>query len=161
MSTKTKNIIKYIIVAVVCVALIAGAIALISSLVKKDDGKDTIGKSAYDIGGINEVGEFEESKGTLYTTESYPVEGLEITVDFENTINYQVFFYDESGKFISSSDVLNTKFADEIPATATSFRIEITPDWEELEITDEDDMTISWYEVGKYAKQLTVKIDEE
>ena len=35
---------------------------------------------------------------------------LEISLAFDNNVNYQVFFYDEDGEFVSASDVQTKKF---------------------------------------------------
>lgn len=159
-SEKTKNILK----SVACIALVAATVLGVASLFshKKDDLKEI--KPVFSIGGLSESGKYVEQDNTIYTKEAFECKDLRIDVDFEKTITYKVFFYADSGEFISSTEELTENFVSAVPGGATHARVLITPDWKELEIVKNDEKVIKWYEIAKYAGQLTIKTakaDEE
>ena len=152
-SNKTKNILK----SVACIALVAATVLGVASLFshKKDDLKEI--KPVFSIGGLSESGKYVEQDNTIYTKEAFECKDLRIDVDFEKTITYKVFFYADSGEFISSTEELTENFVSAVPGGATHARVLITPDWKELEIVKNDEKVIKWYEIAKYAGQLTIK----
>lgn len=152
-SNKTKNILK----SVACIALVAATVLGVASLFshKKDDLKEI--KPAFSIGGLTEQGKYVEQDNTIYTKEAFECKDLRIDVDFEKTITYKVFFYADSGEFISATEELTENFVSAVPGGATHARVLITPDWKELEIVKNDEKVIKWYEIAKYAGQLTIK----
>ena len=157
MKQKTKKNLKKVLIGVACV----GGVALLASGTKvlmdyNESDVKTI-HPTFAIGGLDSNGKYEESETTLYTKEAFECKGLTITLDFENDITYQVFFYDEDGKFVSSSDVLDEKYNDEIPTGATHARVEVTPQWTDVE---EDDQKLDWFDIRTYSKQLTIEVDK-
>lgn len=97
---------------------------------------------------------------TLYTKTAFECQGLEIKLDFDSHIEYEVFYYKSNGNFLESSGVLENGYTANVPALATHARIEITPEWDELgdDYAKEKDQVIKWYEVTKYSSQMEVRI---
>lgn len=155
MKLKSKFVLKKLGLAVVVIGLAAGAGVAISNLVKnlKDDShKLTLN---YDIGGLNEAtGKYEETKETLYTKDKFACYGLTAKLDFDATINYQIFYYDILDNYISATNVLNKGFSDAAPVNGAYARIEITP-------TNDEDNKISFTEKIKYSNMLTVNVAKD
>ena len=117
------------------------------------DKTDEVSKYDYTIGAIDETGKLIESKKSLYTEEMQTVEGLTIELDEETAnITYKVAFYNEDGEFVSMTEAMSEDFdATTIPEGVAFFRIVITPNQ-----VDDEDVTVTIWNVGKYAKQLEV-----
>lgn len=159
-SGKTKELIKNIVSVVLVVGTLLGAVALFKGLGADEDGLVKVSPS-FEIGGLNEYGKYRESDGSIYTKEAFECQGLNVAMEFDATISYEIFFYDKYGEFLYSSGVLTKDFKDELPSTVSHARIQITPDWNALDIKNTKDQVVKWYEVLKYAKQLTIKVDEK
>ena len=157
MRFRRKNV-KSILSAILLIAVVVGAFAGLSSLADREQMEV---HPSFSIGGLNEYGKYRESDGTIYTKDAFECQGLNVAMEFDATISYELFFYDKYGEFLYSSDVLKTDFKDELPSTVSHARIQITPDWHALDITEEKKQVVKWYEVLKYANQLTVKVDAE
>lgn len=158
---KSKNVFSKIISFVLFVATIIGAVALINHFVSNkadDDGLVEI-NPIFEIGGLTESGKYEETKESLYTNKAFECLGLEVKLEFDSTINYQIFFYDDLGNFVSSSGVLTEHYTDDIPNGVSHARIEITPVWEDD--VDEEEKELNIFQIRKYVKQLTIKVLEE
>lgn len=159
MKRKTKNVLKTTALAVLGIGAIVGGASLINNMKGEDDGLKAI-HPTFEVGGLNDAdGKFEESKKTIYTKNAFECQGLEIEVDFDNNIKYQVFFYESDGDYISASQLLEGNQDLEVPTLATHARMEITPIWD----TDvkEKDQEIKWYQVVKYSSQLDIKVNKE
>ena len=162
-SRKTQNTIKNVVSAVLAIAILLGVASLIGGLTRADDEGLVEIHPVFSVGGVNELGKYIDDNGSIYTEEAFECRGLKIRLDFEETIDYEVFFYDGGGKFISSSGMKEETSVIEVPTFATHARIEITPDWEALgeDYEDKEDQIVKWYDVSKYAKQMTIKVDKE
>ena len=158
-SRKTQNTIKGIVSAILVIATILGAASLFKGFAD-DDGLIKVSPT-FTVGGLNVDGKYIETDGTIYTKEAFECQGLKIELDFEKTIFYEVYFYDENGNFLSATEKTNENSTPEQPAGVTHARIVITPDWELLEITKEKEKKVKWYEVSKYATQIEIKVNEE
>lgn len=152
MRNKTKKILKGTLIGALCGATLIGVGATINHLKADDDGLVKVHLN-YDIGGLDANGEYEETDASIYTKDAFEAKGLEVTMDFDSNVNYEVFFYDQYGDFISSTGTLDKNYNDEVPLFATHARIEITPE------SDEDG--IKWYEKNGYANQIEIKVDEK
>ena len=160
MKIKMNRKVKRILSIVLGVAVLAGAIALVANLVKpkNDDGLKEI-HPTFEVGGLNETGEFVDTKESIYTKKAIEYSELKVSLDFDADVTYQLFYYDEDDKFVSKSEVL-TKGHSEVLKNETKFvRILVTPVY--ADATDED-KEIKWYEIRNYAKQLTIstKVNE-
>lgn len=158
MKRKTKNTLKTIALAVVGVGAIVGSVGIINSFVDKSnqDMKDI--HPVFEVGGIDELGKYEAVENSIYTKEAFECQGLEVKVEFDSTINYEVFYYDVNANYLSSTGVQVGNLDCNVPDSATHARIEITPNWEKLEIEKEDEQVVKWYEVAKYAEQLNLRV---
>lgn len=158
---KTKDLITKIASVVLVVATVVGIGALFGHFVSNkadEDGRVVINPS-YEIGGLTAYGKYEETKESIYTKEAFKCDGLNIESQFDSTITYQVFFYDSLGNFVDSSASLEGYYTEEIPTGSSYARIVITPKWDKD--TKDDDKKINIFQVNKYAKQLTVKVNAE
>ena len=133
----------------------------ISALAKKADEDMKVINPKYEIGGLNENGKYEETNGSIYTKESFECQGLTVKPEFDSAVKYQIFFYNEMGEFMSATEVMQGAYNAPIPQFAIEARIEITPDWSFLGVTDKDEQIVKWYEVNKYAKQIEVSVLKE
>ena len=158
MRRKTKNTLKTIAMAVLGVGAIVGSVGIINSFVDKSnqDMKDI--HPVFEVGGIDELGKYEAVENSIYTKEAFECQGLEVKVEFDSTINYEVFYYDVNANYLSSTGVQVGNLDCNVPDSATHARIEITPNWEKLEIEKEDEQVVKWYEVAKYAEQLNLRV---
>lgn len=161
MKRKTKDLISKIVSVALVIATVVGIGALVGHFVSNkadEDGRVVINPS-YEIGGLTAYGKYEETKESIYTKEAFKCDGLNIEPQFDSTITYQVFFYDNLGNFVSSTSSMEGYYTDEIPTGSSYARIVITPKWDKD--TKDDDKKINIFQVSKYAKQLTVKINAE
>lgn len=150
--TRTKKIVAGIVAGVLAIAALAGIIALFRPNTKDEKIKIN---PAFSVGALDESGAYEKSESTLYTKDAFAAEGLETKVDFDATISYQLFYYDENVEFLSASGTLNVNHVAELPEGTEYARVMIMPDWTDV---DEDEQVISWYDVNKYVNQLKLTI---
>ena len=107
MKRKTKNTLKTILLSALGIGAIVGGVSLINNMVGNDEDLKTI-HPIFEVGGLDEAtGKYVDDDGTIYTKEAFECLGLEIKLDFDNTIDYQVFFYETDGDFVSSSEVMS------------------------------------------------------
>lgn len=152
-----KSKIKTIIAVILTVASVIGAVAGIAALVNKNKTEDGLTKvnAGYEIGALSATGDYEESEGSLYTKEAFECEGgVKVELDFDATVKYKVFFYNDNDAFISASEELDKTATTEAPEGATHARVMVTPIWDAD--VDTEDQVIKWYNKGTYTKQLTV-----
>lgn len=144
--------IKWVITFLVGIGLIASVAALTVKL-NRQTTTTTIGGEVYSIGAIGSDGLYTESDSSIYMRKSITTDGLKCELAEDAKIKYQLFYYDEDGKFISASSELMTDFDGVgIPETAKSVKIMITP-------TADEDGKVSLVEVLAYASQLTVTVN--
>ena len=152
---------KQVVATVVCVALVAAlAVTGISIFNKKEKDKDGyIGADLnFSIGGLNEDGTYKKTDGSLYTKDAIEASKVKVTLEFDSTVQYQLFFYDEFDEFISSGIQLGKGSESELPEGATHFRVVLTPVWDaDVEL---DDQVVTLFNKGNYTKQITVSIIE-
>ncbi len=161
MKRKTKDLISKIVSVALVVVTVVGIGALIGHFVSNkadDNGRVEINPS-YEVGGLTSYGKYKETKESIYTKEAFKCDGLNIEPQFDSTITYQVFFYDNLGNFVSSTSSMEGYYTDEIPTGSSYARIVITPKWDKD--TKDDDRKINIFQVSKYAKQLTIKVNAE
>lgn len=164
MKRSTKRTLKTIALGLLGLLVVGGAVAGISSLVSKQDEELKEIHPTFEIGGLSEVdGKFEKSETTLYTKEAFECQGLEIKLEFDNYINYEVFYYMSNGNFIESSGLITDGYTAELPLFATHARIEITPNWAEMgeDYQNAEKQIVKWYETTKYASQIEVKVSKD
>lgn len=151
---------KSILITVLVVVLSLGAVGGVATLLSGDT--KTI-HPMFTVGGINaDDGTYLETSESIYTKDMFECEGLEIIPDFEANVTYQVFFYDENGDYTESTEMLTVTDKLVVPEDAHYARIVITPDWETINADVEDPVSeVKWYQVLKYANQLTITVARE
>lgn len=147
---KTRDMVLWILVFVLIAALIAG---LCVALVRTRDSVNTatLNSTAYARGTLGADGTVQSTNAHVYTRKYINAKDIVIELVEEADIQYKLFFYKDNDaavkEFISATEWLTADFDGNIPEGAEYVRIVIDP--------LEDDV-ISLFEVGAYAKLLTV-----
>ena len=129
----------------------AGAIFGVVKLGQKMKDETKKITPTFAVGALGEDGKYiKDSKSSLYTKDSIEAKGLEVILDFDANITYEVFWYDSQGNFVKSSGDLNNGTSFYAPINHTA-RIEVTPIWDND--IHEEDRVINWYEKFEYTKQ--------
>lgn len=144
-----KSILLTILSIMLCVGLVFGIGAAV--IKNEEETKKTISSYSFDYGNLSSDGIFVEDKAAIYTKEAISCKGLEVELKFENNIEYNIFFYQEDGSFLSATGFSRKSYTEDIPEGARTCRIVIRPI---------DDDSIAFYEIQTYAKQLTIKVDK-
>ncbi len=147
------NKLKMTLLWVVIGLLVVGLVFVFVKMDRNEKTK-TIGTTSltYAIGILDAEGEYEQGTSSIYMKELHAVDGLTCELDEDATITYKIVFYDEDKKFVDSTGDLSLNYdGTAIPTTAEYFRIEITPT---------NDAEVSFFEIGTYAKQLTVTVNK-
>lgn len=164
MKRKTKQTLKTILLGALGIGAIVGVASGVNSLVGKDDTDLKTIHPTFEVGGLRtEDGKYEKSDKTLYTKNAFECQGLQIKLAFDNYIDYQVFFYENDGDFLSASEVISGNEEIEVPLLATHARLELTPNWAEMgeDYDTEKEQIVKWYEVTKYSSQIKIKVNKE
>ncbi len=130
--------------------LVVGAIFGIARWSEKAEKTTKEISLSYEVGSLSRDGKYSETEESIYTKTAFECQGLKITPDFDSQVSYQVFFYDQNEQYLESTASM-TEFYEGTPLLAKYARIEITP---------QEDEKVSWYEVNKYAKQITVEVNK-
>ncbi len=147
-----KDAIKWIVTAILLVAIITTLVVVIVK-VNKNDKTATVGYRSYEIGTLSETGEFTKSNEAIVTKEYITVKGLTVELKEDAKVQYRVFYYtkdSETGKmtFVSATELISSDLAvNAIPETAQYAKILIVPT-RDSEVSDK--------EVRDYVSQVTV-----
>ena len=115
---------------------------------------ERIGGEVYEIGLLDTDGTEKDGNTSIRMRNGVTTDGLKCTLEKEAKIKYQIFFYDKSGKFLSTSDELTADYdGKSIPEGAKTAKVVITP-------TADEDGKVSLVEVLGYANQLTVTVNK-
>lgn len=152
-----KNWWIWLIVGVLCCAMLGGIIYAIVAATENKEKTVEISASEFSLGGLDDNGKYVETKESIYTKDAFQCQGLTVTPEFESQVTYQIFFYDELGEFLYKTEVLEKAFRDEVDITATHARIVITPNEDE----DGEAVKINVFNKSKYAKQITITVNKE
>lgn len=152
-----KGKVKKIVAIVLGLVAVAGAVFGVSALAKYAKEEQKTIKPTFSVGGLTETGVYEETDDTIYTKDSFEAKGLEIKLDFDSNVKYQVFFYDELDKFISCTEVYTESQDIRVPICPVRARLEITPIWGADAPLEKE---IKWYETAKYANQVEIRVDK-
>lgn len=157
---KTRKTISQVLSIILVCALGLGAIFGVSALSKKLKEDTKVIHPTFEVGGINAAGKGDKDmNGSVYTKDSFECKGLEVKLDFDAKITYQVYYYDDLDNYISNSSVYEASAAMSVPAEAVYARIVVTPIWDEDVKTD--DRVCHWYDVAKYSSQLELSVLRE
>ena len=144
-----KTILSIVLIALSCI-LVFGLVFGIAKTVGDKDTK-TIHPS-FSVGSLTADGKFQESENQIYTKKAFECTGLNVALDFDAEITYQIFFYNYDGTFLESTTSLSEHYKDGAPLFATHARIVITP--------NEDEQN-KFYEVAGYANQISISVDKK
>ena len=148
------KVLKIVIVCLLVAGVLGGGVAGLIKLTN-DDAFDTknISSLAFSVGGLDGTGAYMDTNTSIYTKEAFECQGLNVTLDFDNMIEYEIFFYDQNNDFVHTTGTRTNAFVDtEMPFFAKYARIVVTP--------TEDDV-VSTLEVNKYAKQINILVNRE
>ena len=148
-----KGKVKTLLVVLSFLMSLLTTVSVIFALTNDKKTTENVGSLDYVLGTIDENGKMVDSKKSIVMEDAETVDGLTIDIDEEvATISYRVVFYDEEGAYISTTNMLETDYeATSTPEGAETFRVVITPYQ-----VDGEDVTISFFGVSKYAKQLDI-----
>lgn len=150
---KRKISAKKIIGIVLVGALIVGILSSFAVFANDSKPADAIFK----VGGLDENGEYLECDTSIYTEKAFDCYGLRIEPEFESTVTYDVYYYNQNNELLEVVKGL-TKVYDEDFEVAEKCRIVIHP--EIPDDTDIDDFKIRIWNVAKYASQLNITVDK-
>lgn len=145
--------IRNIILGIVGLVTIIGAFALVSNLIGTRDEEYKEVNVSYTLGGLDENGKVKDDEYSMYSELIDDFESVRITMDFDNQIEYQLFYYDENNVFLDSSEVMSANSVHNRETLGKSnFRIVIRTT---------DDTKLNFINKFKYANQLKVEVIAE
>lgn len=149
-SRRKIDLIFKIIVCVLLVALIGGVTYAIVRVAQKDETKE-ISSLAYKIGALDDNGAFVKNTASIVSKDFISSDGLTIKLQENAEVSYKVYFYDADKNFVSASEAQSADYTGTIPENAKFAKIVVTP---------LHDAEVSIFEMGGYAKQLTVTVNK-
>lgn len=150
--SKTWNVVLIILGVLLIAGIFMGLFGSDSKVDK--DGKVEINPS-FEVGGLTAYGKYDDVEDRLYTKEAFKCKGLQIKVDFDADIEYEIYFYDEDENFISKTEATDSAYKEDVPETAVYARIVIVPEFD----TDDVEPSINLVEKLEYVKQIQIKVD--
>ena len=158
MKRRKKWTLRRILSLGLAVLMIVGAVAGIAAVTKRLTADQKTISPTFERGCIDaNTGKAVETNSSLYTPEAFPAKGLEIQLDFDAHLSYQIFWYDEYGTFKYCTDVM-TQGGEWYTPVNCQARLVITPLWNEL---DDDDGEIAWYEKWTYTSGIEILVDKD
>ena len=147
-----KNILSIALAALVLFGAV-GAVAAFATNDSKPAG------AVFKVGGLDPVtGKYVKTDKTIYTEEAIDAYGLRIEPDFESTVTYDIYYYDNEDKLLAVVEN-QTEIYDEDFEVAEKCRIVIHP--EIPEDVKEKDFKIHFWDVAKYAAMLKLTVSKE
>ncbi|MBQ9703494.1 MAG: hypothetical protein IJV68_03005 [Clostridia bacterium] len=142
-----------IILAIFLGALAFGTISTVFANDTKPAG------AIFNVGGLDpETGEYVENDKTIYTEKAIKCNGLRIEPDFDSTVTYDVYFYDEHDTLLYKELGLEKVYVSEFEL-AEYARIVIHP--EIPEDVEEKDFKVDIFDVVKYSDMLDITVSKE
>ena len=162
MKLRTKKRLRKILKVVLLVGVVSALVMGVNSLINRSEQKQI--HPQFSLGAIAEDGTYVETKESIYTKDGFECKGLNIKLDFNSNVQYQVFLYDELDNFVRSTEVFTKSSKIETDETVKYARVVVTPIREVSEDVLEDeeiDNSISLFQIRKYSKQLTILVDKQ
>ncbi len=139
-------------------AIALGAVVLVGATFAiargSEDTKELSRWTGFEVGAVDEKGDFDKDAETNIVSDLVKVDGLTIELDNED-LSYEVHYYDEDEKYISSTTALTVDYDSAsvvLPDLAVYARVEITH-------AEDDEITFG--ERLDYLKDVTVTIANE
>ena len=156
---------KMLLSGIVTVVLLVGAVAGVAAIVNIKT--KTVSALEFSVGGLDDQGEYLETKQSIYTKDLIECAGLVIEPDFETRGSYQVFYYDNNKNFVGKTPVMDAQGVayekGDSFAIAPYCRIVITP---EIPLNEDGkpvkDFKIYFFDAFTYADdyKITVLADQ-
>ena len=143
MKRKTKSIIGVILL----IATLIGAVAGISAISKKETKK--ISDFAFERGKIDENGVYVEDETSIVTSDMFECQGLVVERGFKFNYEYQVFFYNFDGVYLSASEKYTDTKRIDVPELAKFARVVIYTE-----------QKVGFLDVTKIARTLDIKVSK-
>ena len=156
MKFKTKKTLVKVLSIFACGLLVFGAVFGAIALTKSIKNETKKITPTFTVGGLDAAGKYTETKVSIYTKDAFACKGLEIKLDFDSNVKYQVFYYDDKNTFVSQTDIYTATEDLVVPADATHARLVVTPIWEDD--VEAEDRVCHWYNTHKYSKQLEIRV---
>ena len=168
---------KKVLATLLCVGVVAGGAYGIKKIHDRANEDLKTINPTFHVGGLDENGEYIDTNESLYS-EPFDVKGLQTSLDFENDIKYEIYFY-ENDVYKGKSNLLDSEFDyydcgdDIIRSGKLSYgyvpfslidkaRVVIYPQWTNVEIPedkDEEDVKIvKWSNILEFTSQLELKV---
>ena len=149
---KMSDMIKWVIVFLLLLGLIATTVALFVKLDRQTTVTE-IGAEAYTIAALDDSGKQTDGDTSIVTRSAITVDGLKVAIADDATVTFTIYFYGSEDEFISKTAALSKDFdGSAIPEGAETAKIVITP-------TDDEDGKVDLTEVLGYARQVTVTVN--
>ena len=136
-----RNIILGILVVVTVGAAVGGVVALTRNAdkIEAELSYTSVGWTKYRVGGLDGQGNFDGTQEAIYTKDAFECQGLNVDLDFDAEVSYEIFFYNQDNIFVHKTGRLTGSFVEaDVPFIAKYARIVVTPD---------DDSNVMWHEV--------------
>ena len=145
---------KILSTALACLLLV-GAVGAVASFATNDT--KTVSSLAFGIGAIDIVeGTNKKDNRAIFTKDLIACDGLKVSPNFDNTSNYQIFWYNYDKVYIgctSRTVTNNAKFDGNVPYLAEYARIVIYPnDLEE---------NLNIFDISKYTKNIDITVNKK
>ena len=138
------------------VLVLFGAVGAVASFATNDNKP---AGAVFKVGGLDPVtGKYVKTDKTIYTENAIDAYGLRVEPDFESTVTYDIYYYDNEDKLLTVVDG-QTEIYDEDFEVAEKCRIVIHP--EIPEDVKEKDFKIHFWDVAKYASMLKITVSKE
>ena len=149
---KTSDKIKWVIVFLLIIGLIATTVTLFVKLDRQTTVTE-IGAEAYIIGTLDDEGAKADGDTSIVTRNAVTTDGLKVEIADDADVTYTIYFYGSEDEFISKTEALSADFdGSAIPENAETAKIVITP-------TADEDGKVDLTEVLGYAGQVTVTVN--
>lgn len=144
------------------VALVLSVVALLSAIFgvftpRSATSGDEIGLFAWQLGTVGDDGKIDESKESIVTKDLYAVKDMEISIENKADITYDLVFYDEDEKYISTLSGNSEDFDYDDASVVTNakyFRVIINPVVED----EDEEIKLNVFNMYQYVKQITVTV---
>lgn len=141
---------------ILAVILIVGAVGAVAAFATNDSKP---AGAMFKVGGLNPTtGKYVDTDKSIYTEKAFDCFGLRVEPDFESTVTYDIYYYDDDEKLLRVVEGLTEVYSEKFELAAKC-RILIHP-----EIPDdvkEKDFKVSIFDVAKYASMLNITVSKE
>ena len=131
MNRKNKKLLKNILLGTLCVGTVAGVASAGVSIARhaKENLKEIT--PTFNIGSLNEQGEYSESEDSLYSKDIIKTQYFEIDLDFDSSVSFDIYFYNDDESFLSKKLNLNEYKNSAVKYDYNYFRLVIHPNIED------------------------------